>query len=557
MVRPRTSPAVALVVPFVTALALVGNLYAGVGAPFAVPDTLRVEATAVEATAPLPAAAPAVREPASQAPAKPTVTAAVTASPPAPTPSVEPGQAPPAAWSAEVGVRSPESEQTRGTEDGAVDEQIEPAEQELPPPIVASDVRVESVGPFSAVVSFTTDNPVAGTVGFGWSAPVSYVSGAMGTEHRLELRGLVPGRLYVAEVASHTGEPKPRVAFSTSPRPLTPEARIADGRLELDGQPFFPVAAYGACAWTLDNPLAAGVNVFQWERSCGAVEAEIRSSIDTLAGRAYWTLPWADRSLAGEGMIGFTQTDEPDGLGLMPSALPDVAEAGKVTFMTMTQHFAPGTGALPWQYPGYYEALAQKADILGVDFYPLQGLCRPDKLALNHDVQVELVKLGGGKPTFQWIEAAWMNCPERLDAAITPETLRAEMLLAIAGGANGLGIFPARLDAAAAVAVRATLDTIEQSWPTLGTPRIPIEIGGDGATQVRASARQSGGSLMIVVANSDPTRPASATLRVPGLEGRPVASVDRLALAATEGDLVRVELAPLEAHILVAAPPSP
>ena len=108
-----------------------------------------------------------------------------------------------------------------------------------------------------------------------------------------------------------------------------------------------------------------------------------------------------DGSLGGaqarpDGLIGYTQPDEPDGLGLDPSGLSDIEEPGWVTFLTLTQHFAPGTGEFPWQYPGYYEGLAQKADVLGVDFYPLQSLCSPEKLALNHDVQVELVKLAEG-----------------------------------------------------------------------------------------------------------------------------------------------------------------
>ena len=425
-----------------------------------------------------------------------------------------------------------------------------------PPPVVADDLEVEDIHPYSAVVSFTTDQDVAGVVGFGRRGATNFASGAVGREHRIELVGLVPDTDYVVLVVSHTGQDRPEASFTTDERPLTPEASTGNGTVRLDDQPFFPVTAYGACPSQLENLLVAGVNVFGWDHTCGRDVHDVVESIVALDERAFWTVPWIDRDLADDGMIGFTQPDEPDGLGLDPSTLPEIDEPGKVTFLTFTQHFSPGTGDLPWQYPAYYEGFVPKADVFGVDFYPLQGLCSPEKLALNHDVQVDLLSLAAGKPTFQWIEAAEMNCPGRADAAITAETLRAEMLLAIAGGANGLGVFPARLDPSAAFAVRSTLDLIHEAWPMLLTPRIPVEIGGDGASLVRASARRSGGATAIVVVNSSLTQGAAVELRPPGLaDGQEFVSVDD-ALEVTPVDgVLRLELEPLEAHVLVAAPP--
>ena len=427
-----------------------------------------------------------------------------------------------------------------------------------PPPVVADDLEVEEVGAYSAIVRFTTDQDVAGAVGFGYDEPVDFASDSAGREHRIELLGLVPDTEYVVEVLSHTGDDKPELSFETESRPFAPEASVEDGKVELDGKPFFPVTAYGACPPTVDNLLDAGVNVFQWEHSCGAGERHLLESIDSLEDRAYWTVPWGERKLASDGLIGYTQPDEPDGLGLEPTALPDIEEPGRVTFLTLTQHFAPGTGEFPWQYPGYYEGLAEKADVLGVDFYPLQSLCSPEKLALNHDVQVALLELAEGKPTLQWIEAAEMKCPERLDAAITAETLRAEMLLAMAGGANGLGIFPSRLDLSAAFAIRSTLDLIEQAWPMLLTPRLPVEIDGEGAPLVRASARESGGGTTLVVVNASTTQSASVELRLDGLtDERQFVSIDDSLELVPEDGVLHLELDPLEAHILVAAPGTP
>jgi hypothetical protein len=424
-----------------------------------------------------------------------------------------------------------------------------------PPPVVATDLEAAEVGAYWAVVEFTTDQDVAGVIGFGHDEPVNFASDAVGRDHRIELLGLLPETDYTVRVLSHSGDDKPELELTTEPRPLEPEAGVEDGTVVLDGHPFFPVTAYGACSPTVGNLLEAGVNVFQWEHSCGSADSDVLASIDSLADRAYWTVPWDNRKLASEGLIGYTQPDEPDGLGLSPSSLPDIDEPGRVSFLTLTQHFAPGTGEFPWQQPGYYEEFAQKADVLGVDFYPLQSLCSPEKLALNHDVQTALVDLADGKPTLQWIEAAEMKCPGRPDAAITPETLRAEMLLAIAGGANGLGIFPARLDSSAAFAVRSTLDLIDEAWPMLLTPRIPVEIGGDGAPLARASARTNAGGTTLVVVNASTTQSASVELRLDGIaaEQRFVSIDDSLELAPDEG-VLRLGLDPLEAHILVAAP---
>jgi hypothetical protein len=424
-----------------------------------------------------------------------------------------------------------------------------------PPPVVAADLEIEEVGPYSAVVEFTTDQDVAGVVGFGHADPVDFASDAVGREHRVELVGLLPETDYTVEVLSHTGDDKPELEFTTESRPLAPEAGVEDGTVVLDGKPFFPVTAYGACSPTLGNLLDAGVNVFQWEHSCGSEDSDLLGSIDSLADRGYWTVPWDNRKLGSDGLIGYTQPDEPDGLGLSPTALPDIDEPGRISFLTLTQHFAPGTGEFPWQEPGYYEGFAEKADVLGVDFYPLQSLCSPEKLALNNDVQASLVELADGKPTLQWIEAAEMKCPGRPDAAITPETLRAEMLLAIAGGANGLGIFPARLDASAASAVRSTLDLIEEAWPMLLTPRVPVEIGGEGAPLVRASARESAGGTMLVLVNASTTQSASVEVHLDDVPaGRRFVSIDDSLEVTPEDGVLRLDLEPLEAHILVAAP---
>lgn len=87
------------------------------------------------------------------------------------------------------------------------------------------------------------------------------------------------------------------------------------------------------------------------------------------------------------------------------------------------------------------------------------------------------------------------------------------------------------------------------------TPRIPVEIGGEGAPLVRASARTNAGGTIFVVVNASTTESAAVELRLEGVTGeQPLFSIDEfLEVAPTDG-VLRLELEPLEAHILVAAP---
>ena len=88
-----------------------------------------------------------------------------------------------------------------------------------------------------------------------------------------------------------------------------------------------------------------------------------------------------------------------------------------------------------------YPALAASADVLGFDLYPLQNWCRFDSFGDVFDSQLDLVALGRGRPTFQWIEARRMDCFGD-SSTRRRETVRAEAWLSIAGGAHAIGYFP-------------------------------------------------------------------------------------------------------------------
>src|SRR5262249_18259264 len=135
--------------------------------------------------------------------------------------------------------------------------------------------------------------------------------------------------------------------------------------------------------------------------------------------------------------------DEPEGHGIPPETMAGAPDGSPPhpSFLTLTNHFY--SKAAPWPNGDQvYPAYIAKSDVVGFDLYPLQGWCRRTAFPDVFDSQREIVKLAAGKPTFQWIETAGMeNCPNG-PTAPTPESVKVESWLAIAGGAHGLGFFP-------------------------------------------------------------------------------------------------------------------
>ena len=121
---------------------------------------------------------------------------------------------------------------------------------------------------------------------------------------------------------------------------------------------------------------------------------------------------------------------------------PNIHEPDKVTFLTLTDHFAPYM-APPHAGRGIYPGWFSRADVIGFDTYPLEGRCRYDRIPWVYQLQRTLVQMAGSKPTFQWIEAGPMEKCFKVDP--TPTTLRAETWLAIAGGRARDRLLPRRL----------------------------------------------------------------------------------------------------------------
>jgi hypothetical protein len=215
------------------------------------------------------------------------------------------------------------------------------------------------------------------------------------------------------------------------------------GALQLDGKPFFPILAWAQCAGDVPANLAVGVTVFMGD-SCNDTAALAAA----IGGRAYLVAPVALRDdpaiLALPGVVGWHQPDEPDANGIDPAALaaPD-PRTGRLTFLTVTSHFARDQRWLTTQHPAsFWAAYARRSDVLGFDLYPLSHLCRHPGLGVAsvYREQRDLVRLAAGRPTFQWIEASAIDglCGA---SPVSAEALRAEVFLAVAGGATGIGYF--------------------------------------------------------------------------------------------------------------------
>jgi hypothetical protein len=303
--------------------------------------------------------------------------------------------------------------------------------------------------------------------------------------------------------------------------------------------------SWSECPADMTPALASGINLFL-DDPCGGVAEQVA----TLQGKALLA-GMADDTGTGPGHIGYVYPDEADGLGLDASGLPSPALAGpgRVAFLTLTNHFFSGAAPLP-QGRGIYPALVAKADVVGFDLYPLQEWCAADRIEDVANAQRELVRLARGKPTFQWIEAGPMSkCNDPADA-VTPAALRAETLLAVAGGAHGIGFFPPEWDAALFPTVAQLTRELDALAPALLVP--PTTARASSPIVLRAWSRH--GALYVVAVNPSVTAPVTARIAVRGLGSRPLTVLDEGRSVQGRAGAFEDTFGPLAAHVYVVPP---
>jgi hypothetical protein len=314
--------------------------------------------------------------------------------------------------------------------------------------------------------------------------------------------------------------------------------------LRVNGVAFFPRMVWRQCPTYYPTSIAAGINVFLGVSCTGTDE-----QFERLAGRAASTVDAKTPGVSGPGVVGWHFADEADVSIGDASLLPTPKADGRVTFLTLTDHFS-NRAAPPPNGKDIYPAFFESADVIGFDTYPVEVRCSVAQIDNVYWMQRELVQYTRGKPTFQWIEAGPMeHCRANEDP--TPAIVKAETWLAIAGGARGIGYFPdwwaedirseVRLVNRDIVALAPALlgQVVSATW----SPENPVRVG----------VRRHNGATYVIAVNTS-TSPAAMSFSVPGLGGRKLRVFGNGRTLAPFGDLVVDKLPGLGVAVYIAPP---
>ena len=331
----------------------------------------------------------------------------------------------------------------------------------------------------------------------------------------------------------------------TSSLPSATPRAISSAPLRVNGHAIFPRMVWRQCPTYHPTSIGAGINLFLGVSCTGPEE-----QLDSLAGRALSTVDAHTPGINGPGVVGWHLQDEADVSVGDASRLPSPKADGRVTFLTLTDHFSEHT-APPPNGKGIYPAFYERADVIGFDTYPVEVRCNIAVIDNVYRFQRELIALTGGKPTFQWIEAGPMeHC--RWNEDPTPAVVRAETWLAIAGGASGVGYFPDYWAEDIRNEIRRTNREILALAPALLASVAPANWSTESA--VRVAARRFNGATYVVAVNTS-TSPTTATFNVPGLGGRKLQVFSDGRTVSPLGDLVVDKLGGLGVAVYIVPPP--
>jgi hypothetical protein len=366
-----------------------------------------------------------------------------------------------------------------------------------------ADVRWEVDRPSRVVLAIGLDDREAAV----WTKQVTVPRAGVYTTR---VAPLEPLGGYRVEVHAAVGAARSTAsgAFRTGAMPTRAKARATPLGLKVNTRPFFPRMLFRQCPSAHPASIAAGINLFMGT-ACGTPQRTMAS----LAGKALLLPDVASRS-DGPGVIGWHQLDEADVLVSKPDdlpLLPPSSRTGRTTFLTLSNHVWSGAAQLPGArdlYPG----LISRAEVVGLDLYPLQSFCRKDLLAAVYAAQRELVVLARGKPTFQWIEVDPMGVCAGLDPS--PALVRAETWLAIAGGARAIGYFPENWRPAIRAEITRLNAEIRALAPALLGPETPVTVVAP--SRVLAGGRTLNGATYVIAVNPTFAR-VGATLVAPAL----------------------------------------
>jgi hypothetical protein len=231
-------------------------------------------------------------------------------------------------------------------------------------------------------------------------------------------------------------------ASSTAGAP-TARASVARSRIVVRGMAFFPVMLIDQCSPAeLPAERRLGINLVVNENCPQLSSAQ---QLELIQGDALAVLPIAGARVRGAALAGWAYPDEPEGNGWSPARLASTFDFRRGTSDGLLSFMTTGAGFFSSPYTkqqvpdAEYGQFARLADVAGFDLYPL-GHCSGD-LSAVYDAQRSFQALAGAMPTFQWIETGPIRPDYCGGFTMTSAELKAEVWLAVAGGARGIGYF--------------------------------------------------------------------------------------------------------------------
>lgn len=419
-------------------------------------------------------------------------------------------------------------------------------------PLQITNVKATSLASYGATITWQSSSPSTTRVSYGVSdfgvptawAPVGVTGSGTPTATLIGLDASTTYRVWVRAVSDDGWRDVATIDIDTPGVIDNPRVTVGrpNGSILLNGYPWFPMMLYSVCPWEYSAALAGGINLFALN-PCGTLQ----SQLNALKGAAYSAGAAGGSGGSGPGIVGWFHYDEPDGANVSAASLPSAPPGvGGLSFLTLTNHFYSGAAPLDWGR-GMYPSLIAKADVIGFDLYPLQEWCRPNRMADVYWSQRELVELSGDKPTFQWIEADDWKCPGGA-TAVTPAVVRAESWMAIAGGAHGLGFWPAHWPTGRAIA--AVARDVARLGPVTYMPNLAAT---SDQGELLLVARNFGGALYVIAIN--PTYHAmDATMHQALLNGRTLTVLGESRKVRSVHDAFGDSFGPLAVHIYYAGP---
>ena len=324
------------------------------------------------------------------------------------------------------------------------------------------------------------------------------------------------------------------------------------------GTPYFPVMLIDQCtSGAVTHAHRLGINTILNE-NCGGVSATRQLSM--IQNKSLAILPIKGRATSGSGLLGWTYPDEPENNGWTPSALRRAHTYargnadGLVSFVTTGGGFFQQPYRDPRVKVSAYGKFARLADVAGFDLYPL-GHCHTDLTAV-YESQRAFNRLAGDMPTFQWIETGPIKPTYCGGFKMTPAELKAEVWLAIAGGARGIGYFthtwsPAHNAFDVSPQLQSTIRKISDALSFVNPGLVGrTALSGVNSGAIKVIARTGGGKTYVFAVNTFRT-PITAQVHVPRLVDGQLKVFGEKRTVGVSNDRFLDNFKPLAVHVYI------